>query len=176
MNARASDTAEAPATPKRTEEQRAQRRRRADTTHEGTGRLSVREDLLDRKKFTYRWINDTAGRIEAMTKRDDWDIVTDPDIKVDGKNEGAQVRELVGKHPDGSPQYSYLCKKPLDWHREDRAKKMREVNQLEADLKRGVSKGAGALSADNASAYIPAGGISLESETGVRRKSASYEP
>lgn len=167
--------AEAPVS-KRAEEQRAKRRRRADTTHEGYMRLGVRDDLLDRKKFAYRWINDSAGRIEALTKRDDWDIVVDPDIKEDSKSEGAPVRELVGAKKDGTPLYAYLCKKPLDWHREDRAKKLREVNKLEADLKRGQLKDAGALSADNPSAYIPDGGISMTAEAGNRRKSASYEP
>lgn len=176
MTTQANVVAEAPTPSKRTEEQRAKRRRRADTTHEGYMRLGVRDDLLDRKKFAYRWINDSAGRIDALTKRDDWDIVVDPEIKEDSKSEGAPVRELVGAKQDGTPLYAYLCRKPLEWHREDRAKKLREVNKLEADLKRGQLKDAGALSADNPSAYIPGDGISLTGESGVRRKSASYEP
>lgn len=163
--------------PKRAEEQRAQRRRRADTTHEGYMRLGVNEALLDRKKFAYRWINDTNGRIDAMTKRDDWDIVTDPNIKEDSKSEGAQVRQLVGAKQDGSPLFAYLCRKPIEYHKEDRAKKQKPLDEQDAQLKKGIVNSRDALSASDPNAYVPKDGISFSEEAGARKgPPQSYEP
>jgi hypothetical protein len=175
MSNQANAKADAPV-PKRAEEQRAQRRRRADTSHEAQGRLSVNEALLDKKNFSYRWINDAAGRIDALTVRDDWDIVRDPSVKDDSNSEGAPVRNLVGRKEDGGPLYAYLCKKPLDWFNEDRAKKQRIVDELEGALKRGESNDPKALSANNSTAYVPKDGISMTPEAGVRRGNANYEP
>lgn len=146
------------ATGKRTEETRAQRRRRADTTGEFGGKLHVNDALLDHTKFAYRWINDSAGRVDELTIRDDWDIIRDPTIKDDSNSEGAQVRQLVGSKVDGSPLYAYLCKKPIEFQKEDRAKKQARTNELEKQIMRGVVKGPGTLSTDNGTAYIPDGG------------------
>jgi hypothetical protein len=150
---------ETPAAPgKRVEEVRAQRRRRADTTGEFGGKLHVNAALLDHNQFAYRWINDSAGRIDELTIRDDWDIIRDPSIKDDANSEGAQVRQLVGSKVDGSPLYAYLCRKPIEFHKADRAKKHARTNELEKQIMRGVVKGPGALSTDNGTAYVPDGG------------------
>jgi hypothetical protein len=146
------------ATGKRTEETRAHRRRRADTTGEFGGKLHVSDELLDHSQFAYRWINDSAGRIEELTIRDDWDIIRDPKIKDDSNSEGAQVRQLVGSKKDGSPLYAYLCRKPIEFQKEDRAKKQARTDELEKQIMRGVVKGQGTLSTDNGTAYIPDGG------------------
>jgi hypothetical protein len=150
---------EQPAAPgKRTEEVRAQRRRRADTTGEFGGKLHVSDALLDHNQFAYRWINDAAGRIDELTTRDDWDIIRDPAIKDDSNSDGAQVRQLVGSKVDGSPLYAYLCRKPIEFHKQDRAKKQARTNDLEKQIMRGVVKAPGSLSTDDGTAYIPEGG------------------
>lgn len=143
---------------KRTEEVRAQRRRRADTTGEYGGKLHVDDALLDHNKFAYRWVNDSAGRVDHLTVKDDWDIIRDPSVKDDSNSEGAPVRQLVGSKVDGSPLYAYLCRKPIEFHNEDRAKKQARTNDLEKEIMKGVVKGQGALSTDNGTAYIPDGG------------------
>lgn len=160
---------------KRAAETQQRRRRRTDTSYENNGRLGVNESLLDKSKFTYRWVNDTNGRIEAFTKRDDWDIVTDPSIKEDGKNEGAQVRQLVGSKQDGSPLYAYLLQKPIEFHREDRAKKLAKLDRDDEAMKRGHVASPDALSANDPNAYIPSDGISMRAKAG-RRAQESYIP
>lgn len=165
---------EQPAAPgKRTEEIRAQRRRRADTTGEHGGRLNVNEALLDHNQFAYRWINDSAGRVDHLTTKDDWDIIRDPTVKDDSNSEGAPVRQLVGSKVDGSPLYAYLCRKPIEFHKEDRAKKQARTTELEKQIMRGVVKAPGALSTDNATAYIPDGGSNSISDA---KGTQTYKP
>lgn len=160
---------------KRVAETQARRRRRTDTSYEAHGRLGVNEHLLDRTKFTYRWVNDDNGRIEALTVRDDWDHVRKPELKEEGsKNEGEQVRQLVGSKKDGSPLYAYLLQKPLEFHREDQARKHRKLDQIDAELKRGKVAGSDTLT-DDPNAYVPSDGISLTAKTG-RRAQESYTP
>lgn len=159
----------------RATEVRAQRRRRADTP-ESYGRLTVNHELLDHANYAYRWINDAPGRIEAKTVRDDWDILRDPAIKEDGNNEGAQVRQLVGATADGKPFYAYLCKKPIEFHREDRVKKQRALDEAETELKRGFQKDPNALSANDRHAYIPGGAQAPMVLTGPRRVAQIYTP
>ena len=161
----------------RATEVRAQRRRRADTEHGHHGRLAVRKELLE-PQFHHRWINDDPGRIHAMTVKDDFDKVSDPSLlQEDGKSMGAEVRQLVGTHLDGKPKYAYLCRKPLDFHREDRAKKQRVVDEMEADIKRGIVKSPGALSADNPRAYVPGGAKTpMTMADGSRRTPQTYTP
>lgn len=160
---------------KRAQEQKAQRRRRTDTSYESYKRLGVNEDLLDRKSKTYRWVNDSPGRIEAFNQQDDWEFVRKTDIKPDGsRNEGAQVRQLVGSNPDGSPMYAYLMEKPLEFHEEDQRKKLaKSVDAIEAQLKGGVV--AGGLSVGSEGAYIPSDGISITAKAG-RRAQEPYTP
>ena len=149
---------------KRAQEERKRRRRRDSGSYEGRIRLGVNEDLLDRENFTYRWVNDTAGRLDALTVRDDWDIVREPGIKDDSNSEGAPVRQLVGTKEDGTGLYAYLCKKPLDYHKEDRAKKNKRLDELEGQIMRGKHRDG--ASTDDANVYVPSGGISRSTSTG----------
>lgn len=156
---------------KRAEETRARRRRRAEASYEGHVRLTVNEDLLDRDNFAYRWVNDTTDRIRRFTKDDDWDKVTDTDIKENSNSQGAEVRQLVGSNEDGSPLYAYLLRKPIEFHREDRALKQKRIDETEKSIKRGVHAGGEALSADNDKGYVPKAGISMsESKGGTEYK------
>jgi len=161
---------------KRAATEQARRRRRTDTSYENHGRLGVNEHLLDRTKFTYRWVNDDNGRIEALTVRDDWDHVRKPELKEEGsKNEGEQVRQLVGSKKDGSPLYAYLLQKPLEFHREDQRKKLAKLDRDDEAMKRGHVASPDALSANDPNAYIPSDGISMRAKAG-RRAQESYTP
>lgn len=166
-----SPAAEAPG--KRTEEVRAQRRRRAETTHEFSHRLSVNEQLLEPHKFAYRYINDKGGRLHDKTVNDDWDVIKDPSIKSDADSEGAPVRKMVGANQDGSPIHAYLCRKPVEFHNDDRAKQQRRTDELMASVMRGKHQGPEALSAEQPTTYVP-GPNSLEVKTGARV--TTYKP
>lgn len=158
---------------KRAAETRTRRRQRAAGSYEGRIRLSVNEDLLDRENFAYRWVNDSHGRIDAFTKRDDWDVMTDPAIKEDANSEGAQIRQLVGSKEDGSPLYAYLCKKPLEYHREDQARRAERVDELESSIKRGQHKDGASADDPKGQYYVPDDGIHME--TG-KQATAEYKP
>jgi hypothetical protein len=164
----------APETSKRAEEVRSERRRRADTTHEYSHRLSVNEALLDHTRFAYRFINDTGGRLHERTVNDDWDVVKDPSVKSDADGNGAPVRKLVGTNLDGSPVYAYLCQKPIEYHRADRAQKQRRTDETMKSIVQGKSKDPDALSIEQPTAYIPSdGGTSV---TYAQAKATSYKP
>lgn len=159
-------TAQEPVTAKRAEEQRAKRRRRADTSYEGAHRLSVNHELLDHNKFAYRFVNDIGDRIVDKTVRDDWDKVLDPDVKEDTDGLGAPIRKVVGRNVDGSPLYSYLLKKPKEFFDEDAKKKSLRRDELDATIKRGQHVGPAVQGADTTNSYTPDGGISVQSKAG----------
>lgn len=111
-------------------EERQERRRRADTTIDGSGRLklAVPEGVaarLEAEGRTPRWINDEGNRIHDLTTRDDYDRVDDV----------APV--VVGTTKDGQPIKSYLHSKPKDFINEDRAKADAPRVEFEKALERG---------------------------------------
>lgn len=155
----------------RVEEQRAQRRRRTDTTHEGSSKLSVNHDILDHEKFAYRFVNDTGGRINDFTVNDDWDKVPDPAVKQDADGLGTPIRKLVGANKDGSPVHAYLLRKPKEFYDEDVKKKNARRDELDAAIKSGQHIGPAAPGADVSNTYTPSGG-----GTKMTAKSGTYQP
>lgn len=149
-------------TENRAAEVKAERRRRRNTTVLTGQKLGVDESLLDRKNFEYRWINDKAGRISAMTKNDDWDLMVDPSKKVkdDATNEGALISIDVGYGENNQPMKAYLARKPKDFYREDQAAKAADLDRTMEAIKRGKPQTAEAQELGNKS-YVPEGGISI---------------
>lgn len=170
MKPEAPEQAAAPASP-RVEEQRAQRRRRTETTHEGSHRLSVNHDLLDHDKFAYRFVNDKGGRINDFTVHDDWDKVPDPAVKPDADGMGTPIRKLVGANVDGSPIHAYLLRKPKEFYNEDVKRKNARRDELDAAIKSGQHVGPAAPGADTSNTYTPTGG-----GTKMTAKTSSYQP
>lgn len=126
-------------TENRAAEVKADRRRRRNSTVLTGQKLGVDESLLDRKNFEYRWINDRAGRINAMTKNDDWDLVTDPSkaVKGDSTNEGALISIDVGFGENNQPMKAYLARKPKAFYNEDQAAKRADLDKTMDAIKRG---------------------------------------
>lgn len=135
------------------------RRQRGNTVLPGL-KLSVREELLDRKNFVYRWINDNGGRIEDMTVSDDYDLVRDPSkqVKDDNGNEGALVSKVVGTTENNQPIRAFLARKPKPFYDADHKEKMAALDRQMADIKRGRPQEAQQLGANS---YVPQGGISI---------------
>lgn len=138
----------------RKEETQRRRKKRDGVTGQ---RLGVNNSKLDFDNFAYRWINDKPARIFSKTKEDDWDIVCQDggEIKDDAET-GSAIFHVTGTHPDGSPQKTYLCRKPIAYYKADRDEKMAELNRQLSEMRRGNDVTGEAL-AD----YVPHSGIQL---------------
>lgn len=111
------------------DEQR-QRRRRLDGTLDRMLqlRLAVPQEVKDKHPDRdFRWFNDNGNRIHAKTVLDDWD-------KVDGVEP-----QLVGTDKEGRPMKAYLCMKPIEFIREDEARKEAERKEQERGIVSGSS-------------------------------------
>lgn len=151
-----------PQRPARIEQERAQRRRREDI---GIGRLrnlAVDESKLD-PDYVYRWINDDPGRVQSLTVRDDWDVVTTEALgERDAKDKGvgSNVERVVDKV---TGKRAVLVRKPRDYYYADKAKEQGLIDEMDAALKRGESRAEGSLQAmEPSKAYVPRGGISIQ--------------
>ena len=132
-----------------------QRRRKERGGGELTGRrLGVAKSRLDFEQFKYRWINDAPARIHAMTKEDDWDVVTNDGVKDDSADLGSAVSQIVGTAPDGSALRAYLCRKPRRFYDEDQADKSAALDRQLEQLRRGNDRAGGSQSD-----YVPNSGI-----------------
>ena len=132
----------------------AKRRRRGDLDETRNRKLYVPEHVKD-PAYEYRWINDTdGGRLTSKTKFDDWDIVTEAEMR--GEVEatagvGTQVKRPVG----GNNEFAYLCKKPRDLAEADRRKARVPLDEMEEQLKRGpLASGDGLKPSES---YVPGG-------------------
>ena len=110
-------------------------RRRRDTGGLAGLKLHVPEELKE-PGFEYRWINDDGRRIQGKTVDDDWDVVKTPAIE--GQGEGTPVQRLVGKGEAGQPLRAFLCRKPIEFYKEDKAKEQRRIKEQEDAMKRGT--------------------------------------
>lgn len=108
----------------------AERRRRKDTTIDGSQRLklAIPPEVAAKLKAdgrTPRWVNDEGNRMHNLTRMDDYD-------KVSGVSP-----VVVGTTKEGKPIKAYLCSKPTEFLDEDRKAKEAVREQTEAALLRG---------------------------------------
>lgn len=115
-------------------------------------RLGVVESKLDREKYSYRWINDVPGRIHALTKEDDWDLVPNDGVKSDGVGLGDAVSQAVGTKPNGDALMAYLARKPKGYFDEDQRQKSDDLERTMQQLRRGND-----ASGKSQSDYVPDG-------------------
>jgi len=138
--------------PTRAAEEQAQRRRRSDTSETRNLKLAVPDSLLDKDKFVYRWINNTAsGRIHDKTVNDDWDIVQ----QIGPNKEEVPVVRNVGRGENGQPTQAYLCRKPKAYHEEDKGRALSAIKEREEALRQGVTADPQGL--HGPTAYVPGG-------------------
>ena len=135
----------------------ARRRRRSDLGDSRNLKLHIPESLKD-PEFTYRWINDRAGRVRQMTVEDDWDVVDisklgadpDPDRNI---SEGT-VLNRVGDKATG--ERMVLVRKRKEFYESDRKERYERLNRLEDTMRQKAPPDQQGLSdADNA--YVPGG-------------------
>ncbi len=144
--------------PTRADEERTERRRRTGNTPLTGLKLSVPEELLDRKTYEYRWADDKDNRLSALTERDDYEFVPDTRIKSDG--EGTKISRKVGTH-EGKPLMSYLLRKRKDYYDADkREERKNRVDALEEEIRRGTIHNRSDIRGDSgpdALTYTPGG-------------------
>lgn len=109
------------------------RRRKSDTvaTDPSLARFGIGEDVLDMKKFAYRAVPDTKNRLYDLTQNDDYDFVSLKGDKLPGRDAEGVARYRHGTNLDGTPQWTYLLAKPIEFADEDRARKMARINARE---------------------------------------------
>lgn len=146
----------------RAQMEHAERRRRRSDPDALTGRrLAVDTTKLD-SRYEYRWINDDPGRIEALTVHDDWDIVTDQDVKPGTDTPGSQVSTVVGTSANGAGKRAYLARKLKEFYQEDTAAKQRALDETDTALRRGtLASSTPETRAMSGHAYVPSGGITI---------------
>lgn len=144
----------------RIEEERKRRRRREDITSGRQRNLAIDGDLDP--AYEYRWINDVPGRVHELTVRDDWDVVTNDMLGGRGDKDrgvGMGVERIASKSDGGK---TILVRKPREFYVSDKAKEQGLIDETDAALKRGVTKGPEALRPGQDTAYVPAGGIIIQ--------------
>lgn len=117
------------------------RRRRRNTNH----LLDVQLQVYGEKdpNFEYRFIRANEGRVQQLTKNDDYDVVQgQPDVI--GKTSGERM---------------LLVRKPKDFYEEDQARKQKFLDQRTAPIKRGVPKKKNEDSAKDEEAYYSEGNV-----------------
>lgn len=115
-----------------------ERRRRTNSLSGNRDRLSVDENLLDKDKYVYRWINDEGARIHQMTVTDDWDIVSD---REQASGTGSEIAEQVGSGEKGNPLRAVLVRKLKDLFDFDKAAQQRQIDDQERGLTTNVAPG-----------------------------------
>lgn len=143
----ASATAHGRDRPTRDTEIKQERRRRAPGTLDRNAhlKLAIPDEIRSRNEDQQlRWINDTGNRLHYLTTQDDYS-------KVDGV---APVP--VGTSEDGKPIYAHLCKKPMEFWREDQAEKSAATREQEKGLAAAARTSADDNRPDDVS-YVPTG-------------------
>ncbi len=128
-----------------------QRRRRSGMGLDRTRKLYIPEEDKD-PNFTYRWINDTHGRIESKTVHDDWDIVkkTKDGVEMD-------YRIPVDTSRTGQPLYAYACKKPIDLYKQDKAEEQKVIDDQEEAMRGGPPPDPKGGLTESHTTYVPGG-------------------
>ena len=136
----------------RKEEVRTERRRRDDATIDGSQALNLAVSPEIQRKLTaqgrtWRWVNDVGTRIKQLTEDDDWDRV-----------EGVEPREVVIDKAKGATVKTYLLSKPVEFIREDRAKRDAARRETEKAMLEGQVPNAGTAPASRPdNVYVPPG-------------------
>lgn len=118
----------------RSETQQKQRRRRdADGLRGIRKNLDAKIPEEDRKKYEYRFINNTDARIHQLTVKDDWDIVPDREGEIlsNSASAGSAASVRAGTGADGRPVQAVLVRKPKDYYTDDKAAEQRRNDEKE---------------------------------------------
>lgn len=113
----------------RAEEVRQERRRKPGATAHLGLKLHVPQELRDDKTYVYRFVNDTASRVQSF-KDDDWDPAP-----MGGASTDARVVGTDG----GKPIQSILMRKRRDWYEADQKAKRKPLDEMDEAIRRGTA-------------------------------------
>lgn len=96
-------------------------------------------DGLKEEGFTYRWVNDEGGNVQAHMDAG-YEFVEDPNIEVGqesierGRPTSATVSVQVGQTRYSSNGTSYLMRQPLEYYNEDQDEKQQNIDEIERTM------------------------------------------
>jgi len=138
-----------PGRPRRAEEVQERRRRRQDNGPASGLKLHVSEDAKD-KDFEYRWVNDRPGRIQQLTKQDDWD--TAPIVTEQNAGEGTVETRVVDKV---GGDRAVLLRKPKKFYDADKLAEQKVLDARDEAMRRAPPASPEGLSGSES--YVPGG-------------------
>lgn len=141
-----------------------QRRRRTEFGLRSHLRFSVPDEYRDDANYVYRWIVDRPGRVETLTKQDDYDFVIKQEIADDARQTGggSRIERHAGTDAQGQPVRAYLVRKPREYYEHDKRAEQQDLSKRMSAIKRGrVPDDQGAPIPDDGM-YVPRGGIVIQ--------------
>lgn len=144
-------------------EAQTERRRRKGMGYRSQLKLSIPPHLENDPNYRYYWLADRPGRVEELTKHDDYEFVTDEETAADGRNtgQGTRIERHAGTDGFGNPVRHFLVRKPIEYHREDQREKAAEQAKVIDAIKRGKTAGADGKPIHGEKTYVPEAGISI---------------
>ena len=134
----------------RAEETQQRRRRRETMGADRNLKLHVPDEAKD-PNFVYRWIKSAVGRVQQLTKMDDYDLVTESDLP--SKSVGTLVERASNKS-DG--ESVVLVRKPRKFYEEDKAKEAARIDATEETMRRAPPASSEGLTGSDG-VYVPGG-------------------
>jgi hypothetical protein len=133
-----------------------------DTDREETGRQArvplggaqLKLTAPQREGYHRHFFNDDGNRIQDA-KAAGYSFVKE---KVKGKN--VDTKRLVGTKESGNAMNAYLMEIPLEFYKEDQALKQRPIDEIDAAIMGGLTKGADG--ADEGKFYTPDEGSTMK--------------
>ena len=137
----------------RADEVRQERRRKPGSVINYGQKLAIEEEDLDRDTYTYRWVNDAGGRVQALEAQD-YDKAPMGGKTVESRHVGVD---------SGHPTKAVLMRKRKDWHEADTKERRKPLDEMEKAIRSGTAHRAqpGADADLNSSAYTPGTGVNI---------------
>ena len=135
----------------RKQDVQAKRRRREGMGADRNLKLHVPEQAKD-QNFHYRFIKSDSGRVQQLTKSDDYDVVQKgDDADIASVSDGTTVERIANK--DGARMI--LVRKPKEFYEADKAEAAKRIDATEESMRRGSPPSTEGLT--GADSYVPGG-------------------
>lgn len=126
------------------------RRRREGMGAERNLKLHIPNELKD-PNFEYRWVNDRPGRVQQLTKLDDWDRA--PEM-MEGTGLGTVTERAVDSY---TGERAVLLRKPKEFYDSDKAEEAKLLDQRDEAMRRGPLPNPEGIAAEPDKTYVPGG-------------------